>query len=184
MNQQLEFREIVPFFLDAITTLGCNTKDVIKGDLDIACKCPVCGDSRTRKNLKRLHLYQKQDVINVNCFNGDCPVKNLTPYSFFKDYTPRIFEHFKLYYRKKYFNEIQLNKLKSTAELESWESNNDLFSVTETPEDENLKVFVTESIQNFQFTGDDDKDLENLKLLISEIKSKNAYACFKELTGL
>ena len=92
MQNQLEFREIVPFFLDCIKQLGCQESDILKQDFDIACKCPVCGDSRTRRNLKRLHLYQKGDVINVNCFNGDCSVKNMTPYRFFQDYNTRIFE--------------------------------------------------------------------------------------------
>ena len=110
ITNQLEFREIAPFFLDCVKQLGCQDSDIHKQDLDIACRCPVCGDSRTRKNLKRLHLYQKGDVINVNCFNGDCSVKNMTPYRFFQDYNARVFEQFKNFYKRKFFDQVQVER--------------------------------------------------------------------------
>lgn len=64
-------------------------------DVDIAARCPVCGDSRTKKNSKRLHLYIKNQVTNVNCFNGDCPVQNRTVYSFLRDFFPALLGQYK-----------------------------------------------------------------------------------------
>ncbi len=62
---------------------------------DVQAKCPVCGDSKTKSNLKRLHLYNKGAVTNVNCFNGDCPVHNKTVYSFLKDFYPSLLSQYK-----------------------------------------------------------------------------------------
>lgn len=73
-------------------------------DVDIAARCPVCGDSRTHKNKKRLHLYTKGTVTNVNCFNGDCPVHNKTVYSFLKDFYPSLLNQYK---RENYSNTIE-----------------------------------------------------------------------------
>lgn len=64
-------------------------------DVDISARCPVCGDSHTNKRKKRLHLYQKNTVTNVNCFNGDCPVQNKTVYSFLRDFYPSLLTQYK-----------------------------------------------------------------------------------------
>jgi len=64
-------------------------------DVDIAARCPICGDSRTHKNKKRLHLYTKGTVTNVNCFNGDCACHNKTVYSFLKDFYPALLGQYK-----------------------------------------------------------------------------------------
>ena len=53
--------------------VGNATKD---SDTDIAVKCPICGDSKIHKNSKRLHLYQKNNITLVKCFNGGCEVNN------------------------------------------------------------------------------------------------------------
>lgn len=68
-----------------------------ESDNDISARCPVCGDSKKRKNSKRLHLYTKDsfDQDLVSCFNGDCPVKNKTVYSFLKDFYPSLIEQYK-----------------------------------------------------------------------------------------
>lgn len=63
--------------------------------VDITARCPVCGDSRTHKNKKRLHLYIKNTVTNVNCFNGDCSVHNKTVYSFLKEFFPSLLPQYK-----------------------------------------------------------------------------------------
>lgn len=63
-------------------------------DVAISARCPVCGDSRN-KNKKRLNLYTKGSVTNVNCFNGDCPVHNKTMYSFLKEFFPALFDQYK-----------------------------------------------------------------------------------------
>lgn len=64
-------------------------------DHDIAARCPVCGDSHISKNKKRLHLYSKNGVTNVNCFNGDCPAQNRSVYSFLRDFFPSLIDHYK-----------------------------------------------------------------------------------------
>lgn len=189
MQNKLEFREIVPFFLDCVKQLGCADSDIHKQDLDIACKCPVCGDSRTRKNLKRLHLYQKGDVINVNCFNGDCSVKNMTPYRFFEDYNSRVFEQFKNFYKRKFFDQIQVEK--AQRELKSNDpfisvSEDDLFAFNpeiQDPEREHNKDIVLEMIRNFEWTLDDSKDMKAFKDLVEQVKKlgNQAFDDFKLL---
>lgn len=189
ITNKLEFREIVPFFLDCVKQLGCADSDIHKQDLDIACKCPVCGDSRTRKNLKRLHLYQKGDVINVNCFNGDCSVKNMTPYRFFEDYNSRVFEQFKNFYKRKFFDQIQVEK--AQRELKSEDPFNrvnedDLFAFNpeiQDPERESNKQVILEMIQNFEWTLDDSKDMKAFKNLVEQVKKlgNRAFDDFKIL---
>lgn len=197
ITNQLEFREIAPFFLDCVKQLGCQDSDIRKQDLDIACRCPVCGDSRTRKNLKRLHLYQKGDVINVNCFNGDCSVKNMTPYRFFQDYNSRVFEQFKNFYKRKFFDQVQVEKaqreLKSggSGSCDSCKSFNslnaeDLFAVDPEildPERETNKQVILEMIQGFEWTLDDSKDMKAFKDLVTEVKKlgNQAFDDFKML---
>lgn len=66
-----------------------------ENDVDITARCPVCGDSRSHKNKKRLHLYIKNGVTNVNCFNGDCAVHNKTMYSFLRDFFPALIGQYK-----------------------------------------------------------------------------------------
>lgn len=191
-TNKLEFREIVPFFLDCVKQLGCADSEIHKQDLDIACRCPVCGDSRTRKNLKRLHLYQKGDVINVNCFNGDCSVKNMTPYRFFEDYNSRVFEQFKNFYKRKFFDQIQVEK--AQRELKSEDpfnrvSEDDLFAFNPEIQDpssgvrEANKALILEMIQNFEWTLDDSKDMKAFKDLVEQVKKlgNQAFDDFKML---
>lgn len=192
ITNQLEFREIAPFFLDCVKQLGCQESDIHKQDFDIACKCPVCGDSRTRKNLKRLHLYQKGDVINVNCFNGDCSVKNMTPYRFFQDYNSRVFEQFKNFYKRRFFDQVQVERaakdLKSSDQFNKVKEE-DLFAVNPEIQDperavrEANKYLILEMIQGFEWTLDDSKDMEAFKNLVDQVKKlgNQAFDDFKML---
>lgn len=81
----------VKFFKMAVGTdrLGRET------ETDIAARCPVCGDSKSHRNKKRLHLYTKNNVTNVNCFNGDCPAQNKTVFSFLRDFFPSLADQYK-----------------------------------------------------------------------------------------
>lgn len=187
-SNQLEFREIVPFFLDCVKQLGCQDSDIHRQDFDIACRCPVCGDSRTRKNLKRLHLYQKGDVINVNCFNGDCSVKNMTPYKFFQDYNSRVFEQFKNFYKRRFFDQVQVERaakeLKESDDPFSRVNGEDLFAVDPVlvdPEREANKALILEMIENFEWSSDDSKDMKAFKDLATEVKKlgNQAFEDFK-----
>jgi len=189
-QNKLEFREIAPFFLDCVKQLGCAESDIHKQDLDIACRCPVCGDSRTRKHLKRLHLYQKGDVINVNCFNGDCSVKNMTPYRFFQDYNSRVFEQFKNFYKRKFFDQVQVERaakdLKSSDQFNKGKEE-DLFAVDPEIQDperavrEANKSLILEMIQGFEWTLEDSKDMEAFKDLVDQVKKlgNQAFDDFK-----
>lgn len=86
-------------------------------DVDIAARCPVCGDSRTHKNKKRLHLYIKGSVTNINCFNGDCDVHNKTVYSFLRDFYPSLFGQYK---RENFSNTVEKLANKETDVFSSF----------------------------------------------------------------
>lgn len=64
-------------------------------NVDIVARCPICGDSKQNKSKKRLHLYIKNGVTNVSCFNGDCPCHNKTVYSFLRDFYPELISGYK-----------------------------------------------------------------------------------------
>lgn len=186
---KLEFREIVPFFLDCVKQLGCADSDIHKQDFDIACRCPVCGDSRTRRNLKRLHLYQKGEVINVNCFNGDCSVKNLTPYKFFEQYNSRVFEQFKNFYKRRFFDQIQVVKASKELKGDKFDSvsEDDLFGfnpeAVNDPNREANKALILEMIKNFEWTDNDSTDMKNFKSLVEQVKKlgDQSFNDFKSL---
>lgn len=174
---QTNFNEIIPFFESAVQALGTKVNEIKRMDQDVFCRCPVCGDSK-RGNKKRLHLYQKGDVINVNCFNGDCQVKNYTPYRFFKEFHQRTFNEFQNFYRKRYLLEIQGSAKKG---LESWESNEqDLFEVNY---NKTFKSEIVTLVKDFEFSGDDDKDFIRVKDLVTKIKDlgDEAYQEFKRM---
>lgn len=164
--KQLEFREYKGFYLDALASLGAKSEDIKIHDRDIECRCPVCGDSR-KGNKRRLHLYQKGEVINVNCFNGDCRVKNYTPYRFFKEFTPSIFQQFQNFYRKRYLLEVS-GTSKPKVELLGIEGDETLFDVVGITA--SYKEQILELIENFQLTGVDSIDLGSFKLLVKKIK--------------
>jgi len=56
---------------------------------DIAARCPICGDSKTGRKA-RLHLYKKDNITLVNCFNGNCPCKNKPVRKFLKQFFPDL----------------------------------------------------------------------------------------------
>lgn len=63
--------------------------------VDIVARCPVCGDSQKNKRSKRLHLYTKNNVTKINCFNGSCEVNNKTTFGFLKSFFPNLLENYK-----------------------------------------------------------------------------------------
>lgn len=78
----------IKFFKEVVTNIGKET------DVDISGRCPICGDG-SKRNSKRLHLYNKGTVTGVNCFNGDCEVHNKTMYSFLRDFFPSVLPRYK-----------------------------------------------------------------------------------------
>ena len=93
--------------------MAVGDSNIRETDNDIAVSCPVCGDSRTNRNSRRLHLYKKGDHTGVNCFNGDCSVENKTVFSFLRDFFPN---HLSSYRREKFQDNMQqLGKLSSSG---------------------------------------------------------------------
>jgi hypothetical protein len=78
-----------------------NATSYKETNLDIACKCPICGDSTKKNNSKRLHLYKKGDLELINCFNAGCACENKTIYSFLRDFYPHLLPA----YRKETFGD-------------------------------------------------------------------------------
>lgn len=83
-------------------------------DSDIAVRCPICGDSKVHKNEMRLHLYEKNDITLVHCFNGDCLVGQTSVYNFLKRFYPDLFNS----YRREKFNQ-NLSKIAQGSSSES-----------------------------------------------------------------
>ncbi|CBJ94211.1 Putative DNA primase subunit [Campylobacter phage CPt10] len=92
-----------------------------ESSLDIAVKCPICGDSKYKKSVKRLHLYEKQGVTLVHCFNGDCELNTQMSLSnFLKIYKPELL----LPYKSENFK-FKINSIDSSAKS-NIESNNEI----------------------------------------------------------
>lgn len=86
-----------------------------ESSLDIAVKCPICGDSKYKKSVKRLHLYEKQGVTLVHCFNGDCELNTQMGLSnFLKIYKPELL----LPYKSENFK-FKINSVDSSNNIET-----------------------------------------------------------------
>lgn len=189
------FYEIKSFYLEALVELGVQKSDIKEmSDEDVACKCPICGDSRIG-NKKRLHLYKKGEVINVNCFNGDCPAKNMTPWNFFKSFAPRTFHKFRDSLRGQFLKEIMRSGNSGNPETEDYgesgdwekwekwisnESNNldnpNCSNNLDNPNDTKiLEVFI----ENFTSSNNFKNDLLKIKTFLSE--NKEVRPLFKSL---
>lgn len=81
------------YFLMAVS----GTKIGKDGLNDITVRCPICGDSTIKKHSTRLHLYNKNNMDLVHCFNGGCELsdKNYTMFSFLKTFYPSLFDAYK-----------------------------------------------------------------------------------------
>ncbi|HEH4511521.1 TPA: toprim domain-containing protein [Campylobacter coli] len=92
--------------------------------LDIAVKCPICGDSKYKKSVKRLHLYEKQGVTLVHCFNGDCELNTQMGLSnFLKIYKPELLLPYKSENFKFKINSIDTsNNIETKNEVETMKS--------------------------------------------------------------
>lgn len=64
-------------------------------DNDISARCPHCSSDDKWKHTKRLHLYEKNGITNINCFTGDCDVTNKNTYSYLRDFHPSLLEQYK-----------------------------------------------------------------------------------------
>ena len=113
--------------------------------IDISCKCPICGDSKT-KNSKRLHLYQKGDLTLLNCFNGGCPVENKTMYGFLKEFYPDLLPQYK---KETFTNKIDylksqqsIGELLNSSSVKGWDATTSLEEKTQKVTTLNLYPFM------------------------------------------
>lgn len=81
------------YFLLAVS----GTKIGKTSNVDIAVRCPICGDSQKNKNSTRLHLYHKNGKDGIQCFNGDCEINGrvVNVYNFLKNFYPNLLENYK-----------------------------------------------------------------------------------------
>lgn len=83
-------------------------------DLDIAVKCPICGDSRHKRSSKRLHLFYKDSKTRIKCFNGGCPVESpMSTGRFLRTYYPQFYDEYK---KETYKQKIELGLIEPKIE--------------------------------------------------------------------
>jgi len=126
---------------------------------DIVARCPICGDSKN-KSKKRLHLYNKNTVTNVNCFNGDCPCQNKTVYSFLKDFYPNLLG--------KYKTEQFGNTMEKLASGDS-----DVFETFKKPETDKTEILTQDLSPYLKDIYDAPEALEYLENRLIHYKESN-----------
>jgi len=87
-----------------------------KNDMDYAARCPICGDSKKRKNLKRCHLYTKNDIDYsiVHCFN--CGWKG-NMYKLLELVNPYLYNAYKNEKRTQSLNSLKKSYVKKEKEF-------------------------------------------------------------------
>lgn len=107
-------------------------------DVDISAKCPICGDSKIHANEKRLHLYSKNGITLVHCFNGDCQVVPQSLGKFLKFFYPDLYSSYR---REKSFRNISdfKNNFLSSS-VESGSDSEDIFKKIKTDIDKNAEA--------------------------------------------
>lgn len=184
MKFDVSFKEQEPFYLEAIKSLGVSPNNIKRvGDEDITCTCPICGDSKIGTK-KRLHFYSKGEVINVNCFNGDCPVHNMTLFSFLKTYTPRHFNQFKEFIGRRYLIKISNSSKKAPKQELEGTMIGTMAQIGFDFEEKNENVMTPDKIPLLEFIKGFNKespraDLIKIKEFLSEHPSQKIL--FKKL---
>lgn len=124
---------------------------------DLACKCHICGDSKTKRK-KRLHLFTKDSVNDsVHCFN--CGYSS-SAYNYFKEFHSEYFSQYK--------NELNANKLSSLKDVnlsDFGQTKKSLDTITFEEFKEHFKQLDrsgAEYLLNRNFTKD---DINNMKVL-------------------
>lgn len=74
---------------------------------DIAVRCPHCSSDERWKHATQMHLYEKNGVVNVNCFTGSCPVVSMSVYTYLKEFHPQLLESYKQDKFKNNMNDLQ-----------------------------------------------------------------------------
>jgi len=100
---------------------------------DYNARCPICGDSRKNKSLKRFHLYTKSSIDGdlLKCFNGDCDYTG-NMYSFLKEFHPALYQSYVQEMNGKKINHIQeFLKNEKEISLKDAISNIDILKIDE-----------------------------------------------------
>lgn len=101
--------------------VGNNVKET---ENDIAVKCPICGDSKSKRHIRRLHLFHKNESDAIKCFNGGCVLETVHSVGkFLKDFYPELFD----FYKKRTFK-TKIKSLENTTISQS-----SVFGETEIP---------------------------------------------------
>ena len=112
--------------------------------VDIAVKCPICGDSKTKRS-KRLHLYHKDSKTRVKCFNGGCLIES--PHTlgrFLKLYYPDLYQD----YRRETFKvKIEKEPENTTITMKAFGSSEALENTQTTSKEENCESLEAENTQ-------------------------------------
>lgn len=85
---------------------------------DYSAKCPVCGDSKKKKNLKRCHLFTKVtwDHDKIHCFN--CGWSG-NMFSFLELVSPGLYNSYKNEKRSDSFNQLQTYESSTKVEIDT-----------------------------------------------------------------
>jgi len=147
--------------------LATNASEYKESDNVVACRCPICGDSKTKKNVKRLNLYTKDGVDTdfVSCFNAGCPCEGKTIYTFLRDFYPELLPQYKREAFKQKMSSLKSIKLSSTDTKSDFDFVN---SEIAKPETSNMNTksdfdFVNSEIAKPE-TSENLKISENLKV--------------------
>ena len=100
------------YFLTAVSGARIGKQS----DVDIAVRCPICGDSAKNQRSTRLHLFHKNGKDSIKCFNGDCVLSDGTQstQSFLYNHFPNLYDNYK--------RETFLNR------MDNFKDNTDVFS--------------------------------------------------------
>ena len=121
---------------------------------DLACKCHICGDSKTKRK-KRLHLFTKDNVHDsVHCFN--CGYSS-SAYNYFKEFHSDYFSQYR--------TELGANKISSLKDAD----------LSEFSEKEEAKPITLEEFKsNFRPISDASRDyLRNRNFTSKDIEKMN-----------
>jgi len=114
--------------------------------IDISARCPVCGDSKSNKRMKRLHLYNKNAITNVNCYNGDCAVHNKTVYGFLADFFPALIGQYK---REKFSTTMEKLARGETDDVFASFKKEPILTTSQTPHTPKKQEVIVQDLSSF-----------------------------------
>lgn len=134
------------YFLKAVGS--ADRQDISEADISV--RCPICGDSKYHKNVKRLHIYEKRGNTLVHCFNGDCPVGQRTVFTFLRDFYPILLDSYRHEkFREKLqngelLNNININNSKTSGKTDIDVFKSDIFKESTDIDTTDKKVYTAQ----------------------------------------